>query len=71
MIVIDGPLSKFSFSLIGGRCLAFNLYGLAISLAYPSGEDRSIYLFQMISTCLRESRRLDGGGGGQHPVGDR
>jgi hypothetical protein len=27
--------------------------GLAISLAYPSGEEGGILLLQMISTCLR------------------
>ncbi len=32
------------------RCLRFNLYGLAISLAYPSGEEGGILLLQMIST---------------------
>jgi hypothetical protein len=32
------------------RCLILNLYGLAISLAYPSGEEGDNLLIQ-ISTC--------------------
>ncbi len=45
------------------RCLTFILYGLAISLAYPSGG-RGVF-YQLIPTCRR---RLRGRGGGRHPV---
>jgi hypothetical protein len=33
--------------------LDINLYGLAISLAYPSEEEGGILLVQMIPNCLR------------------
>ncbi len=33
------------------RCLPLNWFGLAISLAYPSGEEGGNLLVQMISTC--------------------
>ncbi len=35
------------------RCMSYILYGLAISLAYRSGEEGGNFLVQMISTCLR------------------
>jgi hypothetical protein len=38
---------------------------LAISLAYPSGEEEGIVLLQKISTCLTY---VEEGMGGQHPV---
>ncbi len=40
--------------------------GLAESLAYPSMEEGSNFLIQMISTCLPSRRGR--GAGGQHPV---
>ncbi len=49
---------------IGARALhVLNFYGLAISLAYPSGEEGGNLLVQKISTCRHEE-----GGGGRHPV---
>jgi hypothetical protein len=36
-------------------------YGLAKSLAYPSGEEGGSFLVQMIFTCLR--LHIEGGGG--------
>jgi hypothetical protein len=47
------------------RCLTFSLYGLAISLAYRSGEDGGIFLVQMIYTCRRGAK----GGGGSASYG--
>ncbi len=47
-----------------------NLYGLAISLAYPGGEEADIFLVQIISTCLRGVSGKVGRGGGQHPVSE-
>ncbi len=39
---------------IGARAvLDINLYDLAISLAYPIGEEGGILLIYMISTCNR------------------
>ncbi len=50
---------------IGARALLdINLYGLAISLAYPSGSIGGSV--QIISTCLRYGKKR--GGGGQHTV---
>jgi hypothetical protein len=53
-LVIDkeGPPNKFSISLIGGSSHRrkgtarhmIDTYGLAISLAYPSGEERGTLL---------------------------
>jgi hypothetical protein len=61
MILYRGPVSS-ALSLIGGvhigaraRCFTFNLYGLAILLAYPSGEEGGILLIQIISTYLHGS----------------
>jgi hypothetical protein len=52
---------------IGARALhVLNCYGLAISLAYLSGEEGGNFLVQVISTCLRYKYRK--GGGGRHPV---
>jgi len=43
---------------IGARALLdINGNGLAISLAYPSGEEGGILIVQMISTCLRGTLR--------------
>ncbi len=44
------------------RCMSWISYGLAVSLAYPSGEEEGNFLVQMISTCLRYAYR--GGGVG-------
>ncbi len=45
------------------RCLTVNWYGLAVSLAYLSGEEVGILLFQMISTCHAVMAIRRGGGG--------
>jgi hypothetical protein len=60
-------MSKFSNSVYRGvhigprELLDINLYGLAISLAYPSGEEGGVFLVQMIYTCLRCAYRKGGG----------
>jgi hypothetical protein len=46
------------------RCLTLNCYGLAISLAYPSGEERRNLLAQIISNYRH---RLRGRGKGSAP----
>jgi hypothetical protein len=40
------------FTSVQERCLTFIRYGLAISLAYTSGEKGGILLVQIISTYL-------------------
>jgi hypothetical protein len=42
--------------------LDMHWYGLAISLAYPCGEEGGILLVQMISTCLLAAHCRKGGG---------
>ncbi len=37
-------------------------YGLAISLAYPSGEEEDVLLVHLISACLPCAYRKGGGG---------
>ncbi len=43
------------------RCISYIWYGLAVSLAYPSGEEGGNFLVQMISTF--PSPCVEGGGG--------
>ncbi len=56
---LEGPLVSSVLKFIegvhiGARALHFlTLNGLAISLAYPSGEEGGNFLIQMISACLR------------------
>ncbi len=59
----NSALSMIGWVHIGvrARCLTFNWYGLAISLA------GGILLLQMISTCLHGAYRKRWGGG-RHPV---
>jgi hypothetical protein len=70
MINMESQLSKFIISLIGGshidaRTLLDIQYsiidGLAISLAYPSGEKGGLLLVHMKTTCLRGAYRKGGG----------
>ncbi len=57
-----------------GRTLVFSLpdsrdrYGLAMSLAYPSGEEWGILLVQIISTCTFAALRKGGGVRTQNPM---
>jgi hypothetical protein len=44
------------------RCMSYICYGLATSLAYPSGEEGDNFLVLMISTCLRYTLRKRGRG---------
>ncbi len=58
-----------ALSPIGGVHINLILFGgLAISLAYLSGEEGGILLVQMISTCLCCAKWKGGGGVQQHPV---
>ncbi len=54
------------FRLKGEFTSAQDWYGLAVSLAYPSGEEGGSFLVQMISTCLPSRRGR--GRRGRHPV---
>ncbi len=47
---------------MSAACPKFDM--VAISLAYPSGEEWGNFLVQIMSTCLSYA----GGGGGRHPV---
>ncbi len=50
------------------RCMSYIWYGLAISLAYPSGEERGNLLVQWLFLPVFVTRRWRGWGG-RHPVG--
>ena len=47
---------KGFFHSVGGvqiaECPQFDMHGLAVSLAYPSGEEGGNLFVQIISTCL-------------------
>ncbi len=51
--------------------MSYIWYGMAVSLAYPSGNEGGNFILQMISTCLRYDQRNGGGrgGSGSEPCG--
>ncbi len=56
-----GALYLIQYSEVA--CPKFDIVGgLAISLAYPSGEERGNFPVQMISTCLATPRGREGAG---------